>query len=251
MRNLRLALAFLTRVPLTPAGPITFPSPAIGVWFPVAGLVIGGLVGSVYWLAAQVLPTTSSAVLAIAVGVMLTGGFHEDGLADTFDALGGGHDRDDVLRIFKDSRLGTFGVAALVLSLLLKVTLLGSLDATAGLFTIAAAHTLGRGVTAASMGFAVPATTGLGTSLMTGFTQTHAIAVGLLGIAISAALIGVPALIGFALTVVAAMLLVRWATGKAGGVTGDVLGAIEQFGEMAVLIAVVATADQWSVPWWA
>ena len=250
MRNLRLALAFLTRIPLTPAEPITFPSPAIGVWFPVAGLVIGGLVGGVYWLAAQVLPTTSSAVIAIAFGVMLTGGFHEDGLADTFDALGGGQDRESVLRIFKDSRLGTFGVAALILSLLLKVTLLGTLGATAGLFILMAAHALGRGITAATMGFAAPATTGLGTSLMTGFTRVHAIGVGALGLAIGASLVGAIAVVGLVLTVVIAAMLVRWSTGKAGGVTGDVLGAIEQFGELAVLAAAVAFVDQWSVPWW-
>lgn len=250
MRNLRLALAFLTRIPLTPAEPITFPTPAIGVWFPVAGLVIGGLVGGVYWLSVQVLPTTSSAVIAVSFGVMLTGGFHEDGLADTFDALGGGQDRESVLRIFKDSRLGTFGVAALILSLLLKVTLLGTLGATAGLFTVMAAHALARGVTAATMGFAAPATTGLGTSLMAGFTRVHAIGVGALGTAIGAALIGLPALIALAMTVAIAVMLVRWATGKAGGVTGDVLGAIEQFGEISVLVAVVAMVDQWSVPWW-
>jgi cobalamin synthase len=53
------------------------------------------------------------------------------------------------------------------------------------------------------------------------------------------------------LTVIIGAMLVRWATTKAGGVTGDVLGAIEQFGEISVLAAVVATADHWSVPWWA
>ena len=60
-----------------------------------------------------------------------------------------------------------------------------------------------------------------------------------------------PGAIGFALTSIFAAMLARWATKKAGGVTGDVLGAIEQFGEMSVLAAVVATADRWSVPWWA
>lgn len=251
MRNLRMALAFLTRIPLTPSEPVEFPVPAIGVWFPIAGIVIGGLVGSVYWLGAEFLPTLPAAVIAIGFGVLITGGFHEDGLADTFDALGGGLDREAVLRIFKDSRLGTFGVAALCLSIVLRVTLLGSLGATAGLLTLIAAHGLGRGVTAATMAFSSPATSGLGTSLMTGFTRHHAIATGALGLAIGMLLLGLAGLVGFVLTVAAAVLLVRWATTKAGGVTGDVLGAIEQFGEVSVLVAAVAAIGHWSIPWWA
>lgn len=245
-----MALAFLTRIPLTPSEPVAFPTPAIGVWFPVAGAFIGTLVGGVFWLSAQLLPTSSAAILAIGFGALITGGFHEDGLADTFDALGGGRDKESVLRIFKDSRLGTFGVAALILSILLRVTLLGNLEATAGFFALIAAHALGRGVTAATMGFAAPATVGLGTSLMTGFTKGHTVGVGALGLALGSVVLGLPALIAFGLTGLAAAMLVRWATGKAGGVTGDVLGAIEQSGEMSVLVAVVATMDSWNVPWW-
>jgi len=250
MRNLRMALAFLTRIPLTPSGPVVFPAPAIAVWFPIAGLVIGGLVGSIYWVAVQFLPTLPAAVLAVGCGILVTGAFHDDGLADTFDALGGGRDQESVLRIFKDSRLGTFGVAALSLSILLRVTLLGSLDGTAGFFTLVAAHGLGRGVTAATMGFASPATSGLGTSLMTGFTRRHAAAAGVLALGIGGLLLGLPGVIGFVITVAAAAILVRWATSKAGGITGDVLGAIEQFGEMSVLLAAAAAIDHWSIPWW-
>ena len=250
MRNLRWALAFLTRIPLTPSDPAGFPAPAIGVWFPVAGLVIGGVVGGIFWAASQLLPAMPAAVLAIASGALLTGGFHEDGLADTFDAVGGGNDVEAVLRIFKDSRLGTFGVAALILSILFKVTLLGTLDATAGLLALMAAHSIGRGVAAATMGWATPATAGLGTSLMAGFTRAHAVAAAAVGLAIGAFFVGLPAVFAFTLAAIAATTLVRWATGKAGGITGDVLGAIEQFGEMAVLAAVVASVDQWSIPWW-
>jgi adenosylcobinamide-GDP ribazoletransferase len=250
MRNLRMALAFLTRIPLTPSEPVAFPVPAIGVWFPIAGLVIGGLVGGVYWLAAELIPTVPAAVIAIGFGILITGGFHEDGLADTFDALGGGSDREAALRIFKDSRLGTFGVAALGLSILLRVTLLGSLEQTAGLVTLVAAHGLGRGVTAATMGFASPATTGLGTSLMSGFTRGHAYAVAAIGLGIGMLLLGLAGLVGFLLTIIAAVMMVRWATHKAGGVTGDVLGSIEQFGEIAVLVAAVAAIGHWSIPWW-
>ncbi|GMQ94063.1 MAG: adenosylcobinamide-GDP ribazoletransferase [Acidimicrobiia bacterium] len=250
MRNLRMALAFLTRIPLTPSEPVTLPASAIALWFPIAGLVIGGLVGGVYWLAIQLLPAFPAAVIAIGFGVLITGAFHEDGLADTFDALGGGSDRDAVLRIFKDSSLGTFGVAALGLSILLRVSFLGALDGTAGLFTVMAAHGLGRGVAAATMGFASPAAAGLGGSFMSGFTRLHAIAVGTLGLAIGALLLGPPGVIAYLIATIAAVLMVRWATRKTGGITGDVLGAIEQLGEISVLVTAVATIDYWGIPWW-
>lgn len=250
MYNLRMALAFLTRIPLTPPVVMGFPAPAIGMWFPVAGLLIGGLIGSVYWLAVQVLPTTPAAVISIGFGVLVTGAFHEDGLADTFDALGGGLDREAVLHIFKDSRLGTYGVAALGFSILLRVTLLAALDGAAGLVTLVAAHGLARGVTAATMGFAAPATAGLGTSLMSGFSRRHSVVVGTLGLACGSLLLGVPGVIGFVVTGGTAVILVRWATRKAGGITGDVLGSIEQFGEIWVLAATVATIEYWGVPWW-
>jgi len=250
MHNLRMALAFLTRIPLAPSESVAFRPPAVATWFPAAGIVIGSLVGGAYWLAFQVLPGLPAAAIAIGFGILITGAFHEDGLADTFDALGGGSDRDAVLRIFKDSRLGTFGAAALGLSILLRVSLLGVLDGTAGFFALMAAHGLARGIAAATMGFASPAAPGLGTSLMSGFTRRHAIAAGALGLATGVLLLGLPGLIGLLLAVAAAILLVLWATQKAGGITGDVLGAIEQLGEISVLVAAVAAIDYWSIPWW-
>ena len=250
MHNLRMALAFLTRIPLTPSEPRAFPASTIAMWFPIAGLLIGGVVGGVYWLTVQLVPATPAAAVAIGFGILITGAFHEDGLADTFDALGGGRDRQDVLRIFKDSRLGTFGVAALSISILLRVTLLGSLGGSAGLFTLVAAHGLARGIAAATMGFSPPVTTGLGTSFMSDFTRRDAIAVGTIGLAIGILLLGLPGLIGFSLAAGTAALLVRWATRKVGGITGDVLGAVEQLGEISVLVAAVAAIDYWSIPWW-
>jgi len=250
MRNLRMALAFLTRIPLAPSESVTFHPPAVATWFPVAGIVIGGLVGGVYWLAFQVLPGLPAAAIAIGFGVLITGAFHEDGLADTFDALGGGADRDAVLRIFKDSRLGTFGAAALGLSILLRISLLGVLDGTAGFFTLMAAHGLARSIAAATMGFAPPAAPGLGTSLSAGFTRGRAVAVGTLGLAIAILFMGTSGAIGFLVAAAAAMFMVRWAKGKAGGVNGDVLGAIEQLGEISVLVAAAAAIDYWGIPWW-
>jgi len=250
MRNLRVVLAFLTRMPLTPSDPVVPSGPAIAVWFPIAGVVIGGLVGGVYWLAIQLLPSLPAAAIAIGLGVLITGAFHEDGLADTFDALGGDSDREAVFRIFKDPSLGTFGVAALSLSILLRVSSLSALDGTAGLFTLMAAHGLGRGIAAATMGFASPATAGLGGSFMSRVTRFHAVTAGTLGLAIGVLLLGPPGVIAYLMAAIAALIMVRWATQKVGGITGDVLGAIEQLGEISVLVAAAATIDRGIIPWW-
>ncbi len=250
MRNLRMALAFLTRIPLTPTDGGNFSTTGVVLWFPIAGLLIGSLVGASYWIAAQLLPATPAAVVAIGIGIMITGAFHEDGLADTFDALGGGRDRDAALHIFKDSRLGTFGVVALIISILLRVTSLASLDALAGLLVLIAAHGLGRSIAAATMGFARPATAGLGTSLMSGVSRRHSVGLGAIGFAIGVLLLGPPGAIGFLGATVAAMILVRWANRTIGGINGDILGAIEQAGEIAVLLTAAATVDHWSIPWW-
>lgn len=250
MRSLRMALAFLTRVPLTPADGGSLPTTGVIVAFPIAGLLIGGLAGGSYWLAVQLLPTTPAAAIAVGVGMLVTGAFHEDGLADTFDALGGGRDRDAVFRIFKDSRLGTFGVAALVLSILLRVTSLAALDGLTGLVALTAAHGLARSIAAATMGVARPAGAGLGTSLMSGISRRHSVVIGTIGLAIGAILLGVAGVAGFVVAAAGAVILTRWATGKVGGVNGDVLGAIEQIGELAVLVAAAAAVGHWNVPWW-
>ena len=147
LRHYLLAVQFFTRIPITGrlADWVGF-SPAMlrasSAHFPGVGLLVAlvamGVYGALHWALGGGLPATAplaslaalvAAVLCTAATVLLTGGFHEDGLADVADGLGGSHQRERALDIMKDSRIGAFGAMALVLALLAKVALLALLGA--------------------------------------------------------------------------------------------------------------------------
>lgn len=131
MRGLILAVQFLTRLP-TPAQKDFRPEQLAGaiVWFPLVGLLLGGLVAGAAWLGGRVDPWLG-ALLALAVWVGVTGALHLDGLADLADALGAAHRhadpearRERLLAVLADPHLGVFGAVALFLQLLAKLVLL-------------------------------------------------------------------------------------------------------------------------------
>jgi adenosylcobinamide-GDP ribazoletransferase len=96
-------------------------------WWPMVGLVTGGLAAAVLWCASLVFPMSAAVVVAFAARVLFTGAFHEDGLGDFFDGFGGGRTRERTLEIMKDSRTGSYGVVGLVLYFLSVVALVGGL----------------------------------------------------------------------------------------------------------------------------
>eukprot|EP01036_Dinobryon_divergens_P001291 gene1291-1683_t len=135
------ALQFLTRLPvrLRRAPDMA----AMVVWFPLAGAVIGALAGGVGALAFQWTAPLVAGALAVTVGLLVTGAFHEDGLGDIADAFGGGYTVERRLEIMKDSRHGTYGVAAMSASIVVRVVALGSMPSGATLFASAvAAHVI-------------------------------------------------------------------------------------------------------------
>jgi adenosylcobinamide-GDP ribazoletransferase len=134
LRHFLLAVQFFTRIPVTGklAAWVGY-SPAMlrasAAHFPAMGWIVGGasagVFAALYWaLPPQDTSIWVAAILSTAFGVMLTGAFHEDGLADTADGLGGGFTRERALDIMKDSRIGTYGAIALVLAVLAKISLL-------------------------------------------------------------------------------------------------------------------------------
>jgi adenosylcobinamide-GDP ribazoletransferase len=157
IRHYLLSLQFFTRIPVTGrlADWVGF-SPAMlrasAGHFPGVGVLVGALVAAFTALLLFVLPPTGStplvaAALGTAWGVLLTGAFHEDGLADVFDGLGGSAERERALVIMKDSRVGAFGAIAVMLALLCKVALLALLGAVSATLMVAAlfvAHVLSR-----------------------------------------------------------------------------------------------------------
>jgi adenosylcobinamide-GDP ribazoletransferase len=233
--------------------------------FPLVGAAVGLVGAAVAVLALLLWPPLVAAALAVAATVWLTAAFHEDGLADTADALLGTATREGALAIMKDSRIGTYGAAALVLSLLLRVALLAELLRTDPLLAAAvciAAHAAGRAAAVALMAV-----------LPYGGDEAHAKAKPLArqvrgrdavwAGGLGAALLGLPWLaqpgwvaagqaLAAALGLVMLVAVLRaWLRRRLGGYTGDTLGACEQLGEITVALAFVAawTPGLARMPW--
>ena len=157
IRHYLLALQFFTRIPVTGqlAAWVGY-SPAMlrasAAHFPGVGVLVGVCAAVCFWSFYQVLPHYSAGIwvaafLSTVLAVMLTGAFHEDGLADLSDGLGGHVSREKSLDIMKDSRIGTYGAVALVLALFGKIallTLLGQVDMLIAAFSLFAAHVVSR-----------------------------------------------------------------------------------------------------------
>lgn len=241
------AIQFLTRIPIRLR---SAPDLAACVpWFPVVGGAIGATVGLVVAGLMEVVPSNVAAAVGIVFGVILTGAFHEDGLADTADALGGWNP-EQRRQILKDSRHGSYGVAALCSTIVLRVVCVASLGPAAAFAGLVAAHTLGRGAAVAVMGTAQKVTTeGLGADYARGLHPLPAAMGVIASLAIAAVATGwwlVPLAGAAGVGAVAVAVLAQRAFG---GVSGDLLGAVEQVGECLVLVVVTALATRYSL-WW-
>ena len=241
LADIGCCVSFYTRLPIPDPEERDF---ATAQWAaPVAGAVVGLVIGVTLWLSlATGLPATLAAAIALAAGALLTGALHEDGLADVADGFGGGQTRERKLEIMKDSRVGTYGVIALVLSLLMRWSALAALAAS-GTFTMIAvvvgAHAASRAAIPMFMA-RVPAARPNGLSAGVGRVASQT--------ALYAATIGFALLLpgGFAFALVSALLVIalslgleRLARRQIGGQTGDVLGTLQQACEIAVLAAAV------------
>ena len=242
--HLRLGAAFLTRLPVGPAEPIQPGSLAAAAWaFPLVGLGVGLAAGLVFGLALLAgLTAWLAAILAVSTQLLITGALHEDGLADVADGFGGGLDRERKLEIMDDSRIGAFGVSALVVALLARISAIAAVaDPALVLGSLAGAGAASRAVVVGVMGTleaARPA--GLGAA-----AGTPQVAV----VTVAGALGALAAVLGLDLAAGAAALAGAAAAGVVGGAlakrqigghTGDVLGAVQQAAETVFLVVVVA-----------
>jgi adenosylcobinamide-GDP ribazoletransferase len=249
LTGLLAATQFLTRIPIRLRRE---PDVAASVpWFPVVGAIVGGLVGGVSAGLWHLVPPLVAAAVAIAFGLLITGAFHEDGLADVADAFGGGWTVERRLEILKDSRHGSYGVAALSTSIVIRVLCLGSMPGPAAMLAAAiAAHAIARGAAVALMGVAPLAThEGLGADYGQSTTVHRAIIGALAGLGIAAVAVGwwVGPLAG---AMVVSIVAVRWlAMRKIGGISGDVLGACEQIAECLGLVVLSGLATHHPL-WW-
>ncbi len=240
--GLRTAFTLLTRLPASfgPPGDL-----ARSVWaFPVVGLAVGGLGALVYGLMHKAgIPALIAAGWTLAATMAVTGGFHEDGLADTADGFGGGATPARKLDIMRDSRIGSYGALALVLSVLTRTAAIASLDSpTPVMAAMIVAGMLGRsGILAVLLVLRPVRPDGMGAAM--GKPHIASTAIGI-GIAVAAALLLLPLRTGLAAAVLglgSSLAVAGLAHRQIGGHTGDVLGAAEVLTECVVL-SVAATS---------
>lgn len=237
LRALLVGLGFATRIPVR-VGAVTPSELAEGLAaLPLVGFAIGAVCFGGYALCAKALGTTLAAVAAVSIAAFVTGGLHLDGLADWFDALGGGRgDRQRMLEIMRDSRIGAHGAAALVLLLLAKVAAVAELPTQQQLLGLCVAPAAAR-LTAVWLLFALPAARqdGLGRGMGEGLRLGHAVFAStsfcLVALAFGQTWLWPSLAAG------ATALGLGWqAKTQLGGVTGDVCGAGIELAELVFLL---------------
>lgn len=240
------AVQFLTRIP-TPRLDDFQPEwiQQSARYYPVVGLVVGGVSGGVLWLASLLWSPWIAAVLAVGAGMALTGCFHEDGLADTADGIGGGQTRSRRLEIMKDSRLGTYGASVLFLNLALRILCVGTLATISplvGLLCLVASNAMGRSIAVLAMA-AMPYGGDPGMAKEGKPDRTTALNV-VLAISVGALALlpfkPLQATLAVAAGISVASVPAYLAWRLLGGRTGDVLGAVEQAFEIGFLLALAA-----------
>ena len=236
-RALVVALQFMTRLPL----PAVAFRPALlaraALYFPAVGLVVGALGAAAYLLAALLWPPEVAAALAIMAMLLATGAFHEDGLADTADGLGGGWTVEDKLRIMRDSRIGSYGSLALVATLLLKFAVLGSLAPDTVPTALLLSQMLGRWSTLPLVGVMPYVGGGSGRPLAEGIAPAR-IAAGTVFALLVAGVMAPQQWVALAALSALAVAASGWLFRRQlGGITGDTLGAANPARELLVLLA--------------
>jgi adenosylcobinamide-GDP ribazoletransferase len=234
------ALSFLTAIPL--GRRVAFDERDLrrgAVLFPAVGALVGAVVATVAWGSHILLPALPAAILGVASGVAVTAAFHLDGLGDVADGIGASLAGRDPAEVMRDPRLGTFGVAAVALDLLLKTSLVATLVVTGFPWAIVAAGALSR-VPAIALAWRLPYAGG-GTGVWTeGVGATATVVASVIALAIAIPIAHMTTLWMIAAVAVAALPLAWWSKRRLNGVTGDVFGAAAELGETFALAAAVA-----------
>jgi adenosylcobinamide-GDP ribazoletransferase len=241
LRAFHAAVTFLTRIPwpwAASAPPDADDLARSTIYFPLVGALIGTIGAGVNYLATRIWPAPLAITITIAAMVFLTGALHEDGLADTADGLGGGHDRDHALAIMKDSRIGTYGAVALILTIAAKIAALSALAPLDVARALIAAHTLARWSS-------LPLLRWLPYARPTGaaapYAAPHLIAGSVIALAIVVPLLGTRAIAVIITTVMITVLTGLYFSRRLRGITGDCLGATNQLVELTTYLALAAT----------
>jgi len=240
LQHLALTLAFFSRVPLPRIlGDKIGHDAKLGeaaYLFPVTGIIIAIPVALAWYISSLYLPPFIAAGLAIGIGLWITGGLHEDGFADCADGLGATPDRERALEIMRDSRIGTYGTLALIMSVGLRWTALASLAPIAGALAIFVCHSGARSaMTIAMQTSRYARTDGLGKQADNMTSNTFLLTLSI-ALTIAFALGWFWAVAALILGWIAAWFFLKRLETRLGGYTGDGLGAMEQIAEIVILI---------------
>ena len=236
IRRFLIAVQFLTRLPVPQS--INSSETDIGkaaAFFPLVGVIVGGGAALVFATLQRILPLPASVLCAIIFAAFLTNGFHEDGLADSFDGFGGGWTKDRVLEIMRDSRIGTYGTLALIFVSLSKLTFLLSLPPGQLWRWLIVAHTAARWTIlplCAWLPYARVEGQGKLVAKQVGALEVVTATIILLLVLILVSWQG--ALAALLVTTLVTLLSGLYYRARLQGITGDCLGATNQFTEVAL-----------------
>lgn len=244
MNDVYVAVSFLTRlrVPVAAHTPDAATLGRCVRWFPLVGGLVGGVTATIALGLAVVLPIELAVAVALALELLLTGAMHEDALADCCDALGGGWTREDVLRILKDSRLGTYGTAALVLGIGMRWMATAELGGVLLVPAVIAAGALARYAVVLHLARFPAAPGRSGTADAMGVTSPLGVA-GVSALVLASPMLvlaPVRTLVGCALAYALHRAFGTYVTRRIGGRTGDTVGAVAYLVQLVLLLAFVA-----------
>ncbi|MBJ6724774.1 adenosylcobinamide-GDP ribazoletransferase [Geomesophilobacter sediminis] len=242
MRLIPLAWQFLTIVPFP--FPFPFRDGDLGRsmrWFPLIGLLLGGLLAGVDYLLALALPRPVTDLILIALLAAVTGGMHLDGLADVCDGIAARGSRERFLDVMKDSRVGAVGAVALVLGIALKYQALAAIPLAGKREALLFFPVAGR---AAQVLFAVGSrrarVDGLGAAMVDGAGKTELALAGLSALAVAWFLFGWRGVGCLAVLACVTLAIKAWSHGRLGGITGDVIGCVNELNEILALLLILA-----------
>lgn len=250
-----LALGFFTRIPVPSV--VNFQESDLNnsaKYFPLIGIIIGVVGATGFLISAQFLPQSIAVLISMAMTIYLTGAFHEDGLADSADGLGGGWDKERILTIMQDSRLGTYGAVALFLMLFAKYQTLNAMQGILIPIVLVCAHALSR-LSAIWMMRSLSYVKFSGKSKPLAveikaidFIIAHIFGFAPLFTTVTFMVVNAytPTLIAELLLFILISVLISWLWWRnkikhwLGGYTGDTLGAIQQITELCFYLGVLA-----------
>lgn len=243
MSRFILIIQFLTRIPININ--IDFKEgdlPKGIIYFPIVGLIIGIFNVLIYFIASKIAGGLFPLIASITANIIITGGLHVDGLADTCDGIYSSRKKDKMLEIMRDSRVGTNGVIAIFLDLALRITLLANLNGSYILKAIVISPVMGR-IMLALLAFKsnyARNDSGLGNLFIGKITLYRILTSSIISFIIITIFMGFKSIIVIGAIIILSVLYKRYMNSKIGGMTGDTLGSGNEIAEIISILIIVA-----------